>query len=49
MDVIPVSERAQWIADVYFRGIEDSGRREVPFILRYWGGAPHDTEKAAAV
>lgn len=48
MNVIPPSERATWIADVYFRGIEASGRHNVPFILRYWGGTPSDTEKAAA-
>ena len=49
MGVIPPSERASWIADVYFRGIEANGRRDVPFILRYWGGTPADTEKTAAM
>lgn len=48
MDVIPESERGNWVADVYFRAIRESGRKNVPFILRYWGGTPEDTEKAAA-
>lgn len=48
MEVIPEAERAAWIADVYFRAIRESGRREVPFVLRYWGGTPAATEQAAA-
>ncbi len=48
MDVIPEAERAAWIADVYFRAIRESGRREVPFVLRYWGGTPAATQQAAA-
>ena len=48
MDVIPENQRAAWISDVYFRAIRESGRREVPFVLRYWGGAPASTEQAAA-
>lgn len=48
MDVIPEAERAAWISDIYFRAIRESGRREVPFILRYWGGAPAATQQAAA-
>lgn len=41
-------ERAKWIADVYFPAIRASGRRDIPFILRYWGGEPESTEKALA-
>lgn len=48
MDVIPDNQRGDWVRDVYFRGIRESGRKNVPFILRYWGGTPEDTEKAAA-
>lgn len=48
MDAIPEDKRAEWISDVYFRAIRESGRREVPFVLRYWGGTPAATEQAAA-
>jgi len=48
MGVVPVDKRGDWIADVYFRAIQESGRKNVPFIFRYWGGTPADTEKAAA-
>ncbi len=48
MDVIPENHRAAWISDVYFRAIRESGRRNVPFVLRYWGGTPAATEQAAA-
>lgn len=47
--VIPPAQRASWIADVYFRGIEAIGRRYVPFILRSWGGTPAATEKVSAM
>lgn len=47
MGKIPEDKRADWIADVYFRGIQESGRHDVPFIFRYWGGTPEATEKAA--
>jgi hypothetical protein len=47
MDAIPENQRAEWISDVYFRAIRESGRREVPFVLRYWGGSPAATEQAA--
>ena len=49
MDVIPESGRAAWISDVYFRAIRESGRKEVPFVLRYWGGTPAATQEAAAL
>ncbi|HZP02350.1 MAG TPA: hypothetical protein VFD30_18850 [Terriglobia bacterium] len=48
MDVIPEKQRPAWISDVYFRAIRESGRRYVPFVLRYWGGSPTATEQAAA-
>lgn len=48
MDLIPENQRAAWISDVYFRAIRESGRREVPFVLRYWGGTPAATQQAAA-
>ncbi|MGH9534036.1 MAG: hypothetical protein ACRD2E_04170 [Terriglobales bacterium] len=48
MGVITPDRRAAWIADVYFRAIQESGRRHVPFILRYWGGTPAATARAAA-
>ncbi len=48
MGVIPPRQRAGWVARVYFRAIEQSGRKRVPFILRYWGGTPQATERAAA-
>ncbi|MGH9432832.1 MAG: hypothetical protein ACRD3T_14930 [Terriglobia bacterium] len=48
MDVVPENKRGNWVADVYFRAIRESGRKNVPFIFRYWGGTPEDTEKAAA-
>jgi hypothetical protein len=48
MRPIPPDRRAAWIADVYFRAIDQSGRKHVPFILRYWGGTPGATARAAA-
>lgn len=48
MGVIPPDRRAGWIARTYFRAIRQSGRKQVPFILRYWGGTPAATERAAA-
>ncbi len=48
MGVIPTDQRASWVADVYFGGIQESGRHQVPFILRYWGGTAEATEKAVA-
>ncbi len=48
MRPIPPDRRAAWIADVYFRAIDQSGRKNVPFILRYWGGTPAATARAAA-
>lgn len=48
MGVVPADQRGGWIADVYFRAIRESGRKNLPFIFRYWGGTPADTEKAAA-
>ena len=47
MGKIPENKRADWIADVYFRGIQESGRHDTPFIFRYWGGTPEATEQAA--
>lgn len=48
MRPIPPDRRAAWISDVYFRAIDQSGRKHVPFILRYWGGTPAATARAAA-
>lgn len=48
MNVIPTEKRAAWIADVYFRAIQESSRHNLPFIFRYWGGSPEATEQAAA-
>ncbi|MGH9445235.1 MAG: hypothetical protein ACRD3O_05865, partial [Terriglobia bacterium] len=48
MNVVPEDKRGDWVANVYFRAIRESGRKDVPFIFRYWGGTPGDTEKAAA-
>lgn len=48
MGVIPPDRRAAWVARTFFRAIRQSGRKYVPFILRYWGGTPAATEKVAA-
>lgn len=48
MDVVPADRRGDWITDVYFRAIRESARKNIPFIFRYWGGTPADTERAAA-
>ncbi|MFQ6134076.1 MAG: hypothetical protein ACE5R4_18685, partial [Armatimonadota bacterium] len=48
-EAMPGDARAkqEWIWDTYIKGIQESGRT-VPFLLRYWGGAPKETEEVIA-
>jgi len=39
------SWRVNWIRATYLAGIAESGRPDVPFILRFWGGEPVTTAR----